>query len=291
MVKFFQDGYDEAKLYSKCSGKAIYPICPDCGEIKNKPVKISQIYTRKYLPCICRDGISYPEKLMYNILKYSNINFKFQYSPDWAKGKRYDFYFIINKNHYIIETDGGMHYEGNKMNGMKPKDIKQIDINKDKLAKQHNIEIIRIDCQKSELNYIKNSILNSNLKSILPVNNIDWLKCEEKSLSNLVKEVCEYQSNHIYMQKSEIAYHFGITHGTINIYLKKGDALGWCEYKYDSFDTSKYRKHRNIKEKYKHPTKKIKIKEKKLTKKQLKEKEVEENERRATEIFKRYGLD
>lgn len=43
MVKFFQGGYDEAKLYSRQSSKKIFPICPDCDRIKDKSMNISDI--------------------------------------------------------------------------------------------------------------------------------------------------------------------------------------------------------------------------------------------------------
>ena len=36
MIPYFQGGYEEAKLYTFSSSYKINPICPDCGNIKNK---------------------------------------------------------------------------------------------------------------------------------------------------------------------------------------------------------------------------------------------------------------
>ena len=41
LVKFFQGGYDEAKLYTKGSSQKIKPICPDCGTIKDSYLSIN----------------------------------------------------------------------------------------------------------------------------------------------------------------------------------------------------------------------------------------------------------
>ena len=51
---------------------------------------------------------------MSNVLNYLNIDFKTQVSKNtfnWCKNYRYDFYFELNNEKYIIETHGGQHYE------------------------------------------------------------------------------------------------------------------------------------------------------------------------------------
>ena len=40
--------------------------------------------------------------------------------------------------------------------------------------------IIRIECYKSEFEYIKNNILNSELSTILKLNDFDWIKLEKR---------------------------------------------------------------------------------------------------------------
>ena len=75
MVKYFQGGYDEAKLYTIGSHKEIYPICPECGRVKDKPIEVKTIYYNTSIFCSCSDGISYPNKFMFNILAQLRINF------------------------------------------------------------------------------------------------------------------------------------------------------------------------------------------------------------------------
>ena len=232
MVKYFQGGYDEAKLYTKSSNRKIYPICPDCGRIKNKSIEIGRIYRTHSIGCSCKDGISYPNKLMYNILEQLKIEFETEYSPKWIKPMRYDFYFELDNKKYIVEMDGGLGH-GKKIHSKSNKTIEEtleIDNHKDKQAKLHNIEVIRIDCQKSELEYIKNSILNSGLNKIHNLKKVDWNKSEEFALSNLIKKTCEYKKNNIEMSTIEISKMININRATIIRYLKKGNNLGWCEY-------------------------------------------------------------
>ena len=104
-----------------------------------------------------------------------------------------------------------------------------MDDEKDRLAKEHNIEVIRIDCKESELNYIKQSIIVK-LSNLFDLSNINWLKAEEFALSNLVKVVCEYKNNNVELSASEIAKRLNLCDSTVRQYLKKGNKLKWCLY-------------------------------------------------------------
>lgn len=226
MIKFFQGGYNEAKLYTKSSNQKIRPICPDCGRIKDKLVNISNIYKIHSIGCTCGDGYSYPNKLMFSLLKQISN----KYSPDWIKPKRYDFYFEFNKRKYIVEMDGLWHNKDNKMSGKTIEQSKGIDKYKDNLAKKHNIKVIRINSDKSELEYIKNNIINSELNNIFDLSIINWSQCEEFALSNLVKQVCDIKKESLDLTIIEICKIIGFTKTTIKDYLKKGTKLGWCDY-------------------------------------------------------------
>jgi len=230
MVKFFQGGYDEAKLYSKTSNKKITPICPDCGRIKDKEMLINNIYNRKSINCFCADSMSYPSKLMFNLLEQFHINFETEYSPDWIKPKRFDFYFELNKNKYIVETDGGWHKKDNNMSGQTADESISVDNFKDLKAIKNNIEVIRIDCELSELELIKNNVLDSKLNSMFDLSKIDWDKAEEFALSNLVKTACDYKKNNSNITIYEIKNLMKLSNTTIRKYLKKGSILGWCDY-------------------------------------------------------------
>lgn len=238
MVKYFQGGYDEAKLYAKTSRTKIIPICPCCGKNRNKKTSIHDIYNYKGFNCpFCSDNFSYPNKFMFNLLKQLNIEFETEYSPNWIKPKRYDFY-IPSKN-LIIEMDGGFHNKDNSMNGQTVKESKEIDNYKDKLAKEHGIRAIRIDCDydniENRFEFIKNNIINSKLNDTFNLNNIDWLKTRQESEKSLVKEICDYWLLHNDINKeglttTEIGKILSIKRNTITRYLKIGNVLGWCHY-------------------------------------------------------------
>ena len=233
IVKYFQGGYDEAKLYTKSSGQKIYPICPDCRRIKDKLIKINNIYTEKSIGCSCTDGQSYPNKFCHSLLEQLNMNFITEYSPEWIKPKRYDFYFELNEQKYIVEMDGNLGHGNidNSMNGITKEDSRQIDDYKDKLAVEHNIIVIRIDSKISELEYIKDKILNSELNNIFNLSKVNWLKCEEFALSNLVKKACEYKRDNPDMTTTQIGKIMNISRTTIKKYLKKGTKIwDWISY-------------------------------------------------------------
>ncbi|MFC0903875.1 hypothetical protein ACFHWD_04115 [Clostridium sp. MT-14] len=165
-----------------------------------------------------------------------NIKFIYQYSPKWCKYKlnsknkkgRYDFYFKINNNEYIVETDGGWHNKDNKISGQTKGESKYIDNIKDKLANNHKIEVIRIECNKSELKYIKNNIINK-LNNIFNLNKIDWLKCHKYACNSLVKKACDLWQQKDY-STNKIGEILNISDGTIRNYLKQGTKLNWCQY-------------------------------------------------------------
>lgn len=191
---------------------------------------------------ICSDGNKYPSKFVYNLLKQLNIDFDTEYSPSWCKYKlnnktkqgRYDFLFELNKEQYVIETDGKQHTEEQSENSNWNKTLSQqqyIDSEKDKLANEHNIKVIRIDCKLSDLKYMKESITNNReLNELFDFNYIDWLQCEEFALSNRVKEACDLWNSGIKTTK-EIAKIMKLAQGTINRYLQQGYELKWCDYR------------------------------------------------------------
>lgn len=229
MIPYFQGGYDEAKLYTKCSSKKIYPICPDCGRIRDKSIVISSIYKNHSIACSCSDGQSYPFKFMFSLLEQLNIPFETEYNSEWIKPMRYDFYFESNDKKYIIETDGGFHNKDNKMSGQTKEKSKEIDDYKDRLAREHDIELIRIDCDKSELEYIENNILNSELNKLFDLSNINWLKCHEYTLKNLIKTSCNLFNSGI-GSTTKIGVQLKLSRYTIRKYLKQGAILNWCNY-------------------------------------------------------------
>jgi hypothetical protein len=239
MVKYFQGGYDEAKLYTKTSNKKIYPICPCCNKIKDKPISICEIYQNNNLSCSCSDSISYPNKFSYELLNQLNKLYGFdylehEYSPDWIKPKRYDNYFIYKGKEYILEMDGGFHTNDNNMSRQTKEESRAIDDYKDEIANKHSIKMIRIDCDYNNdtsirFQYIKENILNSNLNKLFYLNKIDWIECNNYALSNLVKIASEYKKNNPNITANDIGKIMGYHNGTIIRWLKQGNGM-WCNY-------------------------------------------------------------
>lgn len=176
---------EDAKTHSKCSADKVIVTCPNCG--KEKEIVINKIYNRKSISCICKSKISYPEKFMMELLDQLRVDYIKEYRPKWSNNRRYDFYFEYNNKKYIIECHGEQHYKNtfSTCGGRTLEEEQENDKYKKELAKQNNIdEYIVLDCRKSELIWIKENILKSNLNNIFNLNKIDWLKCEQKALNN-----------------------------------------------------------------------------------------------------------
>lgn len=239
LIKYFQGGYEEAKLYTKSSGQKIYPICPDCGMIKDKPMTINAIYNQHSIYCSCSDSFKFPEKFMHGILNQLKINFRMQLTKTkfkWCGKYKYDFYFKINRDSYIIETHGNQHYEENTNFQMSLIEQQENDRLKKELALANGIKeenYIVIDCRKSTLEWIRdndNGILQSRLSELFDLNNINWIKAEEFALSNRVKEVCFIKKENPNLTIKDISNLTKYSTGTIRTWLKHGNKLGWCEY-------------------------------------------------------------
>ena len=190
---------EDAYKYPITSKEKLKWLCPDCGEIIEACP--SDVYYHRLVCPKCSDGLSYPNKFIYNVLKQTNTKFDFikrEYRPDWCKftlsnGKEkygvYDVYLGIGGVEYIIEMDGAFHNKSHTKSTQTIDDAKEIDYIKDKLAKQHNIDVIRIDCdygRDDRFQYIKKNIYNSKLVGIVDLSIVDFEECNKKSLDSLV---------------------------------------------------------------------------------------------------------
>lgn len=240
MAKYFENPEDATK-YCKTTKQKIDFVCPDCGRHHTKA--IGTVYTCHNLSCPCQDGWSYPNKFMHSVLEQIGVNFETEKSFDWSKGRIYDDYIEHNGLKIITEQHGKQHYEREiNKNGRTIKEEQENDKIKHDLAIQNNIDYyFVIDCRESTKEYIKNSILNSGLFSILNINpnDIDFNKCDEFATSNMTKQICEYKNSHSDMTTKEIAKLFHISYKTANDWVKKGAKLGWCTY--EKFDDLKLR--------------------------------------------------
>lgn len=232
---------DDGFKYMQSSNKRVDFKCPTCGYICENKV-INQVCRDMDVRCpICKDGISYPNKFIYCLLLQINDKFDFlkrEYKPDWCtfpfkNGTRkgyYDIYFGLNGKKYIIEMDGGFHNKVfDKKADLTIDDIRFIDSEKDRLAKEHNIEIIRIDCDYKlydKYEFIKNNLLYSKLNNIVDLSQCDFDKANIESQKSLLVESCKLWNEG--KTVGEIINILNIHKCLVSTYLNKGMKYGLC---------------------------------------------------------------
>ena len=227
LVKYLVNKSD-AKLPCGTAKKVLFR-CPDCGAEKLAPIK--DVVRRGFHCDDCDDNIPYPEKFLISVLNQLNVQFVRQLSCNkeaWCGKYKYDFY--IKEKLMIIETHGRQHYEN--AFGATLADSQENDKIKMELALHNNIKnYIVIDCRDSNPDWIKESIMNSQLSQIYDLSAIDWIKCSEFALKSVVKDICEYWSkSNSPTVVSEAAKQFNIDKSTVYDYLFLGAQLGWCNY-------------------------------------------------------------
>lgn len=231
-------------LYNKDEGYKYLPsskhnttwICQSCGSLVYKK-SIYNVCKNNNVYCpFCNDGFSYPEKLMNAILKNSNIDYVYHFTfenqyfefKDKPYHPEYDFYFLYNDKKYIIEMDGGFHYTKTNYK-YSLEELQEIDKLKDCLANKNDCRIIRIDCRKSNYDYIINSLKNSELANIINFENLDRKKINERAYSSKLKEVCDIYTN-VTKCTAEISNITQLKPITIYNYLRSGAQIGLCDY-------------------------------------------------------------
>lgn len=223
---------EDAYKYAKNSHQKVDIECPCCKF--NKKIVIQSLNNNGFRCPKCSDSISYAEKFMFSFLEQLDCEYIYQLSKttfEWCNKYYYDFY--LPKYNAIIEVHGGQHYirSFERMNGRTKtlEEEQDNDKRKEKLAKDNGIKnYIVIDCRKSDMYWIKESILNSNLNYYFNLNNIDWGKCELDAANNLLYKISELRNNHFSVKK--IAELIHMNEDTIRRYLKKGTMLGLCNY-------------------------------------------------------------
>lgn len=220
---------DDGKKFTYGSNEKVEFICPTCGSIVKARIKN---VCRYGLSChYCADGVSYPNKFGRAFLRQLPLScYETEYNPDWAKPYFYDNYFEYLGNKYVLEMDGGLGH-GRKVYKSNKKDTKGLERDelKDFLAMDHGINVIRIDCLQSDMNYIKNNIINSHLSCIFDLSHIDWIQCDQIAQNSLIKESCKLYMSGI-KRTEDIGNILHIHRATVNRYLQKGAELGLCDF-------------------------------------------------------------
>lgn len=223
-------------------------ICPDCGSL----VKDKSIHdvVNHGLPCSnCSSGISYPEKVLMSFLNQLDVNYIYNKSTEWSDRKRYDFYICDKK--LIIECHGLQHYFDVNYNSFKNLEFQiKNDTEKENIAISNGIKYyIQLDCKKSDFKYIKESILNSELKNLFDLSDFDWDTCNKNIClikSNCYNDVFNLVLDGIDSPK-EISNILNISESTALRYLKKLSDEGVSNY---NAKTSTLNRVNKIKEKY-----------------------------------------
>lgn len=217
---------DDAKGLSNSSKKKVWFVCPNCG---NRLYKSVVVVSNFGLACnVCSDGFSYPNKLMYNILKNCNVDFITEYSPSWISPRRFDFY--LQNYKIIIEMDGELGHgkRVRKDSKISSSESLLIDKEKDRLALEHGYKVIRIECNKSDVDYIKNNVLMSELHNYVDLTYVDWNQCDLDSQKSLVVEVCKYYNTYPYSSCKMISEKYNIDKDTVKKYLEIGYKNNLC---------------------------------------------------------------
>lgn len=230
LVKYFVDK-DMATKRSAKSAECVDLLCPDCGEVKKS--KIHALANYGFYCHSCANKTSFSEKAIAILLKSLGIFFLRQYSiKGEGMSKRYDFY--IPSHNIVIETHGIQHYERSgfaKMGGRTLEEEQENDKYKEQLALSKGYKYIVLDCRKSEMSWIKESVVNSDLDVIFDLSSIDWNQIETKinsedSLFNTVVKRYNAKPN----INRVIADELGVNQATISDILIRADKMGLCNY-------------------------------------------------------------
>lgn len=228
LVKYFKDPED-ALLINSGSREKRWFKCPDCGFEIEKPVEYVVLHNS--ICCTqCSDNISYPNKLAFSVLRQLKAeNLIAELKESWSENKRYDFSFYKNGVHYLLEMDGGFHYE--ERFGRDKDTIQHNDALKTRLALENDCILIRIECKKSELNYIRKRIENSLLAQLFDLSIIDWKQVETDCAKNILIDLVRYKINNPDITEYDLANEFNICKQTVVNYLKRANTIGLINYK------------------------------------------------------------
>lgn len=242
MNKYFKNINDSYYLKPYSTKKAWF-VCPDCKSEKYS--KISDFTTNGFCCPYCSDNISYSEKFMRCFMNQLNIEYETEKSFNWSNRKRYDFY--IPSINCIIETNGIQHYKETSFKRTLNEE-QENDKLKEEIALKSGIKYyIKLDCSKSDMDYIVTSIKNSELSTLFNLEKMDFIKCEEFSRKTILLQICEIYNNMDNKSTTKIGSILKIHPNTISKYLKIANNIGLCEYtntscKLNRNDTIKNRK-------------------------------------------------
>ena len=168
---------DETSKKIDLNTQAIECICPLCKE--RKTYKSTRDFYKYGFVCQnCSSKISYPNRFIYKFLTQLGIEFETEKMFDWLGKKRYDFF--IPSLSCVIEAHGQQHYTNSLWSTVEEQH--KNDMLKENLALSNGItNYIQLDCRKSSMKYIKQSILNNEkMGELFDLTKIDWNKIDKE---------------------------------------------------------------------------------------------------------------
>ena len=240
LLKYFVN-INDAKSNSIGSKTYITFKCNTCGNEKSM-LPLNLLLFGFSCPQ-CGDGISYPNKFMFNLLQQLNENFDREVKFSWCVFENYInssksdygiYDFVIENKKIIIEMDGNIGHGSNThtKSNISSKESAYKDTQKDNLAVKHGYKIIRVDCKYKNsslrFDYVKKSILQSTLNSIYDLSTIDWDNIHLQCLESVVNKVCILWNVHRDIRK--IIELTKLSNTTVLRYLKEGAIVGLCDY-------------------------------------------------------------
>lgn len=187
MVQYMADKSD-AHRYTSSSRERITTKCPICGA--EKSMMIFDLKNRGHNSCKCSNKGYYSERFFGTMLDQLGIKYLTQLTShtfEWVGKFRYDFYFEHNGETFIVETNGIQHYEKCNFQYFDLDKIQENDKKKEELAIKYVDHYIQLDCRKSNMRYVKDAVMNSQLPRLLCFDepDIDWHACFSVGRENL----------------------------------------------------------------------------------------------------------
>lgn len=229
---------NDGHKYVSGSNKCILTKCPICGY--TKAMVIWKMIKNGYKCPMCSDNISYPNKLMYEILTTLKVDFECEKTFNWSDNKRYDFY--IPSLNCIIEMNGSQHYQ---YAFNRPVYATQSnDVYKKNLAIHAGIlNYLEIDCQISDHHYIYENLCKHEILMNIGILNVDIEQCNQKvrQFKSIYEQVVVLWNDGF--TTVEISKKLNLSNITIGKYLKQATDLGLTDYKGRYHQNKKTRKH------------------------------------------------
>ena len=221
-------------MYTRSHGSAenIGLICPDCGYEFSR--KINKVCGRGVSCPRCGDsrGTSFPEKILMNLFIALGARYKKDAKFIFSGDKKYDYY--LEDDNVICEIHGSQHYDKSTFSRLKDARTFEEEQDNDRLkydliCEYMDCRYIVIDARYSDVNFIKQNIIDSELSKVFDLSMIDWNEIFKRSLRSKVKDVAIlYGKNKMLI---DIGKELSISQPTVIKYLKNANEVGLCEYK------------------------------------------------------------